>query len=363
MTQHAVPFLLLRGGTSRGPYFNMADLPRDRKRLAEILIAAVGGGHVNNIDGVGGGAAITTKVAMLSRSTCDDADIDYLFAQVAVAERSVDFAPTCGNILVGVGPAAIEMGLIAAASGRTDVRIRAVNTGALVTAGVRTPGGKVTYAGDLAIDGVPGTAAPVSLEFRNITGSRTGTMFPTGQRRETINGVTVTCMDVAMPMVIARADEFGLSGHESRDELDAMADFFERMESIRRIAGERMGLGEISRSVVPKFGLLAPPRSGGSFAARYFMPWNTHPTLAVTGSQCLAACALAPGTVAEGLMNPSGQSPVGLSIEHPLGQLQLSVKLDRGNSFEFESASVVRTARLIARGELMIPEQVWAGPT
>ncbi len=360
MSQTAIPYHFLRGGTSRGPYFKASDLPKDRDRLADVLIAVVGAGNPRNIDGLGGGTAVTTKVAMLSRSEDPDADIDYFFAQVAVEERLVDFAPTCGNILVGVGPAAIEMGLVTARDGVTPVRIRAVNTGALVEAEVQTPGGAVRYDGDVAIDGVPGTAAPVAVNFMEVTGSRTGAMFPTGQPRDEIEGVAVSCVDVAMPMMIARAADFGVTGHESQEELDGMPDLFARMEKVRIEAGRRMGLGDVTKSVVPKIGLIAAPAGEGLFAARYFMPWTTHPTLAVTGSQCLAACALAPGTVADGLARPAGASPAAVVIEHPSGVMEVRVRFET-NPFVFVSAGLTRTARLIARGEVMVPRAVWDG--
>ncbi|MDU8909768.1 4-oxalomesaconate tautomerase [Aestuariicoccus sp. MJ-SS9] len=358
MTQHPIPYLFLRGGTSRGPYFNAADLPKDRDHLAQVLISVVGAGNPRNIDGIGGGTAVTTKVAMLSRSDDPAADIDYFFAQVGVEEAEVDFSPTCGNILVGVGPAAIEMGLVPARDGVTPVRIRAVNTGALIEAEVQTPGGAVRYDGDVAIDGVPGTAAPVTLNFMEVTGSRTGKFFPTGNPVDEIDGVQVSCVDVAMPMMIARASDFGITGHETAEELDADKALFARMEALRLEAGRRMGLGDVTRSVVPKIGLISAPRAGGHFAVRYFMPWNTHPTVAVTGSQCLAACALAPGTVAEGLVRPIGPSPVNVVIEHPMGTMEVRVKYDT-DPFAFVSAGVTRTARLIARGELLVPAAVW----
>ena len=368
MTQAAVPFLFLRGGTSRGPYLHRADLPEDRERLAEALIAMIGAGHPLNIDGIGGGAAVTTKVAMLSPSDDDWAEVDYFFAQVGVEERLVDFRPTCGNILVGVGPAAIEMGLVAATGGATDVRIRAVNTGARVLAKVRTEGGAVVYDGDAAIDGVPGTAAPVELRFMDVVGGATGALFPTGARREAIDGIEVSCMDVAMPMAIARADAFGLTGYESAAELDGNRAFYDRMEPIRREAGRRMGLGDVSKSVTPKFGLLAPARDGGTAAARYFMPWNCHPSLAVTGSQCLGACLLCPGTVGEGLgRRPAGgrrppgrvESPARLLLEHPMGMLEVMLEYAAdGDSFDVISAGLVRTARKLAAGEVFVPRHV-----
>jgi 4-oxalomesaconate tautomerase len=362
MSQTAIPFLFMRGGTSRGPFFKRSDLPSDQEQLSKVLIAAVGAGNPRNIDGLGGGSAVTTKVAMLSISDDPAADIDYFFAQVAVEEQIVDYAPTCGNILVGVGPAAIEMGLIPVAGDVTSVRIRAVNTGALVEVDVHTPNGAVSYAGSEAIDGVPGTAAPIALNFMEVVGSRTGALFPTGNPKDTINGIEVSCVDVAMPMMIARASDLGVTGHESQVELDAMPNLFSRIEALRIEAGKIMGFGDVTKSVVPKVGLIAPALKGGHFAARYFMPWTTHPTLAVTGSQCLAACALAPGTVAEGIAKPVETSPEMVRIEHPMGTMEVLVNFARGeDGFDFRSAGVVRTARLIARGEVMVPTDVWNG--
>lgn len=362
MTQTAIPFHFLRGGTSRGPYFNRADLPEDRETLAEVLLAVVGSGHPLNIDGIGGGAAVTTKVAMLSRSTDPDADVDYFFAQVSVEDRTVDFKPTCGNILSGVGPAALEMGLVEATGDVTRIRVLSVNTGARIEAVVETPGGKVHYDGSAAIDGVPGTAAPIYLNFMDVVGSSTGALLPTGAIRDVIDGIEVTCMDVAMPMVIARAADFGLTGHETVAELDANRAFYDRMEPIRIEAGKRMGMGDVSGSVTPKFGLLAEPRACGTVAARYFMPKNCHPTMAVTGSQCLASCVLAPGTVAEGLFTPPEGAPALVVIEHPSGKIDVTVDYENGsNGFRLKSAGLLRTARLLARGEVFVPRSIWTG--
>lgn len=364
MTQTAIPFHFLRGGTSRGPYFLRSDLPEDETALSEVLMAVLGAGQTFNIDGIGGGNAVTTKVAMLSRSARPGCDVDYLFAQVAVDRREVDFRPTCGNILVGVGPAAIEMGLVAAEEGETLVRIHAVNTGAIIEAVVRTPGRAVDYAGDFAIAGVPGTAAPIRLGFMETIGSVTGALLPTGKIRDVIDGIEVTCMDVAMPVMIARAADFDLTGHETREELDANRAFFERVEPMRLKAGEMMGLGDVSKSVTPKITLIAPPREGGTIAARYFMPWACHPAMAVTGAQCIAACAILPGTVADGI--PAGlsplPSPVTVRIENPSGIFEVVVDhRQQGNDIGIRSAGVVRTARLLARGEVMIPQSVWPG--
>lgn len=361
MTQTGIPYLFMRGGTSRGPYFRREDLPEDRDTLAEVLIAAVGSGHPLNIDGIGGGAAVTTKVAMLSASDDDWADVDYFFAQVSVETRLVDFKPTCGNILSGVGPAAIEMGLVTPNGDETEVRIRAVNTGAKVLAKVQTPGGQLTYEGDTAIAGAPGCAAPIGLTFMGVVGSSTGAFLPTGVEIDNIAGIDVTCMDVAMPVVIARAEDFGLTGHETAAELDANRAFFERMEAIRREAGWLMGLGDVSESVTPKFGLLAPARDGSTIAARYFMPWNTHPTMAVTGAQCLASCALTPGTVADGMLKRPIESPARVVLEHASGTIEVLVDFTTEGGFALNAAGLVRTARKLADGHVYIPSRIWAG--
>ena len=361
MPQTAIPFLFLRGGTSRGPYLNRTDLPEDRETLARVLVAMVGSGHPLNIDGIGGGNAVTTKVAMLSPSKDDWADIDYFFAQVSVGDGQVDFKPTCGNILSGVGPAAIEMGLIPATAGETSVRIRAVNTGARVVATVKTPGRSVEYAGDATIASVPGTAAPVALQFMDTVGGATGAFLPTGAPTDTFGGIEVTCMDVAMPMVIARAESFGLSGYESVADLNDNTGFFAAMEAVRIEAGEAMGIADVAASVTPKFGILAPARSGGTIAARYFMPWQTHPSMAVTGAQCLASCVLTPGTVADGMADrPDGQ-PATVTLEHASGSIDVLVDYAlTEDGIDLRSAGLVRTARLLARGEVLVPASVWS---
>ena len=366
MRQTAIPFLFMRGGTSRGPYFNRADLPEDRTTLARVLCAVLGAGSGTNIDGLGGGTAVTTKVAMLSRSDRAGCDVDYFFAQVPVVGDVVDFRPTCGNILSGVGPAAIEMGLVEAGDGQTPVMIHAVNTGARIEAVVQTPGGQVEYEGTTAIDGVPGTAAPVALNFMDVTGGVTGAMLPTGRPLDLIEGVAVTCLDVAMPVVIARAGDLGLSGHESVAELNADEALMARIQTIRHAAGRAMGMGDVTRSVTPKFAVIAPPRSGGALAARYFMPWECHPSMAVTGAQCLAVCALLPGSVAEGLTVPTAGNPAVLVLEHASGRIEVTVDASVGASagadgFTLRSAGLVRTARLLARGEVMVPRAVWVG--
>ena len=351
MVQNQTPCLLMRGGTSRGPYFNSADLPDDRDALADFLIKAMGAASPLQVDGIGGSRATTSKVAMLSPSDDDWADVDYFFAQVHAEKPEVDFSPSCGNILAGVGPAALEMGLIKPQGDATKIKIRNTNTGAFIEAEVQTPNGEVSYEGGARIDGVPGTSAPIILNFMNVIGSKTGMLFPTGNPLDTIDGIDVTCIDVAMPMMIARASDFGITGHESREELDANKALFEAFESIRIKAGEMMGFKNISESVVPKFALLAEPKVGGAIAARYFMPWSAHPSYAVTGSICTGSCLLAPGTIAEGLAQIPDQKPTPIKIEHPSGSIDVVFDYSIGeNGFELHSAGLLRTARKIFSG-------------
>lgn len=362
MTQKGIPYYLMRGGSSRGPFFNASDLPTDRDTLSAILIAAIGSGHPLNIDGIGGGNAVTTKVAILSTSKDEWADVDYLFAQVSVEDRLVDYKPTCGNMMIGVGPAALEMGLTQASDGETTVRIHAVNTGAKVEAIVQTPGGLVSYDGDTQLDGVPGQAAPISLDFHEVTGSSTGALLPTGNPQDTVDGVAVSCVDFAMPMVIARATDFGLTGHETREALDANKEFFARMEEVRLKAALLMGMGDCSKSVTPKFGLVAAAQNANaSMATRYFMPWATHPTLAVTGSQCLSACAAITGSVADELIDFKDDAAKTLKLEHPLGSMDVVLRRKKHeNTLLPISAGVVRTARKIAQGEVFVPANLIA---
>lgn len=363
MPQIPIPYLFMRGGTSRGPFFRRSDLPEDQSILADVLIAVIGSGHPLNIDGIGGGASVTTKVAMLSEGSDRWADVDYFFAQVSVDDQTVDFKPTCGNMLSGVGPAAIEMGIVSADEGETTVKIHAVNVGARVVAKFKTDGGSVVYEGGTAIDGVPGMAAPIELSFMDIVGSATGSLLPTGNLRDVVDGIEVTCMDVAMPIVIARAEDFGLTGYETPGELDANRGFFDKMEAIRIKAGAQMGMGDVSKSVTPKFGLFAPAREGGTIAARYFIPWKAHLSMAVTGAQCLASCALAPGTVSEGLLERPATSPATVVIEHASGTIDVLVDYEVSEmGLMMNSAGLVRTARKLADGRIYTPSSVWAGP-
>ena len=359
MTQRAIPCLYMRGGTSRGPYFLSDDLPDDIATRDRVLLAAMGSPDARQIDGIGGAATLTSKVAIVNKSSQTDADVDYLFAQVSIDKAFVDTAPSCGNMLSGVGPFAIERGLIEPSPGETRVRIYNVNTQSRIEAIVQTPDGRVEYEGAQTIDGVPGSAAPILLSFSDIVGSKTGTLFPTGASREDIDGLSVTCIDVAMPMILFSATELGLTGYETNEIMSDQA-LLTRIESARREAGRRMGLGDVAELVVPKVGLLAPPRSGGVISSRYLTPLRLHAAHAVTGGICVATSAMLDGTIAAPLADRDAVTDGVVGIEHPSGSLDVTLEIaGTPEQPTVESAGIVRTARKILDGSVFVPGRIW----
>ena len=361
MPLRPIPCIFMRGGTSRGPYFRLQDLPADPAARDRILLAVMGSPDVRQIDGLGGADPLTSKVAMVGPSSQPGCDVDYLFAQVAIDKAIVDTSPSCGNMLAGVGPFAIETGMVAANDGETRMMIYNVNTRSRIEAIIRTPEGMVEYEGEAAIDGVPGTAAPIVLNFMDVVGSKTGALLATGKALEEIDGIEVTCIDVAMPMVVMRARDVGLTGYETRAEIDARPDLFRRLEPIRLEAGRRMGLGDVSDMVIPKIGLLAPPRAGGTITSRYFTPHRLHAAHAVTGGVCVAtACALE-GTIADGLVDLPPGNPRSIRIEHPSGQIDVRLETSgQGADLQVVSAGLLRTARKLMAGEVFVPARLRA---
>jgi hypothetical protein len=319
----------------------------------------MGSADPSQVDGAGGASSVTSKVAIVSPSAHPEADVDYLFAQVGVEQAVVDTAPSCGNILAGVGPFAIECGFVAAEEGMTTVRVHNVNTGALIECRVRTPGRLVCYEGDTAIDGVPGTAAPVALRFRNIAGGKTGRLLPTGNVRDTVCGVEVSCVDLAMPMVLVTARSVGKTGCETKDALDADVAFLERLEAIRREAALLMGLGDVAGSVVPKIAILAAPKNGTGISSRYFTPDRCHAAHAATGAICIAGASLIGGTIAHALVIREADECASVRVEHPKGAIEIGVSA-AGEVAEINSASVIRTARPIFSGQVFVPSAVWS---
>lgn len=350
----------MRGGTSKGPYFRLADLPDDPAIRDRILLAAMGSPDPRQIDGIGGADTLTSKVAMVGPSAHPKAQIDFLFAQVSVDKAIVDTGPTCGNILAGIAPFALECGMVAAAQDETRVTIHAVNTGGLVEALVQTPGGQVEYEGDATIDGVPGSATPVILNFLDAVGSKTGALLPTGREIDLIEGVETSCVDVAMPMVMMRAADLGKTGYEGKAEIDSDAALLARIEAIRSIAGERMGLGDVSAKVIPKVGLLAPPRGDGDITSRYFVPHELHAAHAVSGAICVASACLLEGSVAGRIAHISRTGRERVRIEHPSGWIDVVLETEgQGADTRIARAGALRTARKLFAGHVFVPAHLW----
>jgi 4-oxalomesaconate tautomerase len=338
----------MRGGTSKGGYFLADDLPTDIETRDRFLLSVMGSPDRRQIDGMGGADPLTSKVAVVRRSERSGIDVDYLFLQVFVDKAIVTDAQNCGNILAGVGPFAIERGLVAAEEGETRVTIYMENTGQVAVARVCTPGGKVTYAGDASIDGVPGTASPIPVLFKDTAGSSCGALLPTGNSLDLIDGVEVTCIDNGMPVVIMRAADLGISGTETREALDGDEVLKAKLESIRLKAGPKMNLGDVAAKTVPKMTLVSAPQAGGVVATRTFIPHRCHASIGVLGAVSVATACAIPGTSVASLAQlPEGRSKR-MPIEHPIGASTIVVEMDE--SGEVEGAAVLLTARKLFDG-------------
>lgn len=345
-----VPCLWMRGGTSKGGYFLAADLPADPAARDALLLRVMGSPDPRQIDGMGGADPLTSKVAVVRRSDRPGIDVDYLFLQVFVDQAIVSDGQNCGNILAGVGPFAIERGLVSANAGVTPVAIFMENTGQVAVAQVQTPGGRVTYSGDAAIDGVPGTAAPIALMFRDTAGSTCGALLPTGNLVDQVAGTKVTLIDNGMPCIIILAEDMGITGHESRETLDTDTGLKTRVEAIRLAAGPLMNLGDVTDKSVPKMMLVAPPAAGGSLAVRSFIPHRCHAGIGVLGAVSVATAALLPGSPAAAVANLPPGSIKTIVIEHPAGVTECVVTVD--DAGQVVEAGMLRTARLLMDGKV-----------
>jgi 4-oxalomesaconate tautomerase len=352
--------VLMRGGTSKGAYFLADDLPADPGLRDRVLLAAFGSPDDRQIDGIGGAHPLTSKVAIVSRSHQPDADVDYLFGQVVIGEARVDYSPTCGNLLAGVGPFAIEQGLVRATPGTTRVRIRMVNTDSLCEATIRTPDARVTYEGDARISGVPGTAAPILLAFADTAGSSCGALLPTGHAQDIIGGIPVTCIDNGMPVVVLEARHVGCTGYESPEALNADARVKARIEAIRLAAGPLMNLGDVATRVVPKMTLIAPPRDGGTVATRTFIPHVCHEAIGVLGAVSVATACVIEGSVAAPLVRMAAGTAKSVSVEHPTGEFTVELETRATSAgTEVTRSALLRTARALFAGSVLVPRTLW----
>jgi len=340
-----LPCMLMRGGTSKGAYFLAQDLPADRAERDGLLLRIMGSPDPRQIDGIGGAHPLTSKVAVVSASDDPGADVDYLFLQIGVDAPVVSDAQNCGNLLAGVGPFAIERGLVKPGDGETPVRIRMLNTGQLATATILSPGGRVQYAGDADLPGVPGTAAPIVLEF-----GAPDTLLPTGQVSDIVDGTRVTCIDAGMPVVLLDAQDFDVTGRESPQELEANAELATRIARIRRAALPLMGLDPATATTVPKLALISPPQNGGTVSTRTFIPVRCHTAIGALAGVSVSAGLLLDGAVGlrHAKLPPTGEP---LRLEHPTGHLDVAVDLDpAADPPRLRRSGVVRTARKLFDG-------------
>jgi 4-oxalomesaconate tautomerase len=360
----AIPCTVMRGGTSKGLFFAAMDLPADTYTRDRVLLAAFGSPDVRQIDGLGGAHPLTSKVAVIGPPSHPRADVDYLFLQVLIDKPEVSDSQNCGNILAGVGPWAIENGWLPASTPTTAVRIHMLNTASLAVAHVSTPQGIVEYEGSARIDGVPGTAAPIMIDFLDVAGASCGSLLPTGSAREEIDGIAVTCIDNGMPVVILNAADFGKSGVESPAELEQDSALRERIEALRLALGPRMNLGDVTRKTVPKMCLVSPPRAGGTLNTRTFIPHRVHESIGVLGAVSVATACAAAGSVAASLANLAiTDGPVRVAIEHPSGCFTVELAVETANgSLRVTRSALLRTARKLMRGEVFVPHSAWGIP-
>jgi len=355
--QISIPCTMMRGGTSKGAYFLKSDLPEKEAERDQVLLSVMGSPDDRQIDGLGGANPLTSKVAIVSKSDEPNVDIDYLFAQVVVDQPVVGYGQNCGNILAGVGQFAIEKGLIEAGSPTTDVTVLMVNSGDKAVVTVPTPDGEVSYEGDAEIDGVPGTAAPVPLNFIDTAGSLCGALLPTGNIVDEIDGIELTCIDSGIPVVVMRAKNFGLSGTETVEQLEANEDLKARLESIRLQVGPMMNLGDVTDKTAPKMTLVSVPKSGGVISTRSFIPHRCHPTIGVFAAMTVATACLIPGTPAAEIAGDLSAVGSELVIEHPSGALAVDIEVEqKDGEIELKRSGFLRTARKLYEGTVFISE-------
>jgi 4-oxalomesaconate tautomerase len=362
MSQTAISCSVMRGGTSKGLVFLAGDLPADPATRDAVLLAAMGSPDEREIDGMGGAHPLTSKVAVVSLSSRHNADVEYLFLQVWPDRAEVSDSQNCGNMLAAVGPFAIEQGLVPARDEQTPVRVWMRNTQTLATELVQTPGGQVRYDGAARIDGVPGSHAPIPIEFADVAGSSCGALLPTGNVTDVIEGTKVTCIDNGMPVVCLAAADLGLTGQETPAQLEGDAEVTSRVEAIRLAAGPAMNLGDVTSETVPKMSLLSPPAHGGAVSTRTFIPRRVHEAIGVFGAVSVATACVLPGSVAHEIAEvpAAADGPIDVDVEHPTGFFTVTIEVAAaGDSVSVTKSALLRTARLLMRGEVLIPSSVW----
>lgn len=354
--QIALPAMLMRGGSSKGLFIAAQDLPDDSAQRDQILLAAMGSPDKRQIDGVGGAHPLTSKVGIVSLSDDNEAELNFLFAQLQPTTDTVDTKPNCGNMLAAAVPFALETGMIQAKGDETTVRVRTLNTGMLSDITVQTPNGVLHYNGNAKIDSVPNTAAPIRIRFLDIEGSVAGSLLPTGNLIDTFEltsgSLKATCIDNGMPMVLVRATDLNRTAYESVDELNNDTQLKKQLEELRIKAGHAMGLSDVTDKNYPKMCLLNRAQDGGAVHTRCFIPHVCHEAIGVLAAVTIATACVMQGTVADGIAQVADTQNV--SIEHPSGEFSIALEVENNR---VNAAALIRTARLLMRGEVMIPQR------
>ena len=368
-SQTAIACLLMRGGTSKGPFFNEADLPADIPTRDQVLLAVMGSPDKRQIDGLGGAHPLTSKVGIVRKSTTPGVDLDFLFAQLQPDKDTVDTSPNCGNMLAAVVPFALETGMVQAQADTSTYRVLTLNTDMQCDVTVQTPGGQIAYEGSARIDGAPGSSAPITINFLDTAGSVCSGLLPTGKvlDRVRVDGdgfssfdIDVTCIDNGMPLVLMRASDMGCTGYETAAELNADVELKTRLEALRLKTGQLMGLGDVTKKTYPKMTLIAPPRSGGSLSTRSFIPHVCHDAIGVLAAVTVGTACVLDGSITQGIAEMQSGNPKTISVEHPTGEFSVELGLDPANPQNVTRAALLRTARLLMRGEVMIPRSLWS---
>ena len=361
--QTAIPYMHIRGGSSKGLYFNAKDLPTDETLRNKVILAAMEGtdlGDLRQIDGLGGGSSLSSKVAIVSLSNTEGVDLDYYFIQIMMGKGKISTTQTCGNILAGVLPFAIESGMIKASEPTTSAIINIVNTGGICEVIIETPNGQVNYEGDAKVDGVLGTAAPIICNYLHTEGATCGALLPTGNVIDMMDGKEMTCIDNGMPVVILRASDFNISGYETKEALDNNDDLKHQLEEIRLKIGYKMNLGDVKEQSIPKMCLISSPKNAsGLVNTRMFIPHVCHDAIGVLAAISVATACILPHSIAQGIATKLGSTA--FSIEHPIGEFTVNLETQlQNNQLIITKSGVMRTARLLSKGEVYIPQSIWS---
>jgi 4-oxalomesaconate tautomerase len=357
--QTAIPCLFMRGGTSRGPFFKATDLPADLQTRDKVLLSVMGSPDKRQIDGLGGAHPLTSKVGIVSRGSTPGVDLNFLFAQLQPDKDTVDTTPNCGNMLAAVVPFALETGLVRPKGDSTTLRVLTLNTDMQCDITVQTPNGQVEYEGTSRIDGAPGTSAPITINFLDTAGSVAPGLLPTGNVRDIIDGIEVTCIDNGMPLVMFRAEDVGRTGYENVEQMNADTELKARIERLRIACGHAMKLGDVTAKNYPKMTLIAPPRAGGSICTRSFIPHVCHEAIGVLAAVTVATACVLDGSITQGIASMPPGNVKKVSVEHPTGEFSVEIEVDPANPQSVTRAALLRTARLLMRGEVMVPRSVW----